>query len=620
MSQSLPHTVNNSLKTTLRRLWSFPGGIKLDGKKSLSNQHAITTLEVSRQLVIPLTQHIGHAAQPVVKVGDQVLKGQLLAHAEGPISAPVHASSSGIVSAIEERPIPHPSGLSAPCVVIDTDGYEQWLELSPLILPSTGEMQGIASLSSVQIKQQIANSGVVGLGGALYPCAAKLQSAQKMHTDTLIINAAECEPYITCDDVLMRTRPEEIILGILLIKKVVGAKKCLIGIEDNKPEAYQALVKAIRGYQQTISRYQREANSEAKIEVVQVPTRYPAGGEKQLIQVLTGQEVPTQGLPMNIGIICHNVTTAAAAYQAVFRGEPLISRIVTVTGGAIKHPQNIEVPLGTPIRDVLEHVGLNSNEVDKIILGGPMMGFALPSIDTPVTKATNCLLVSAKNELKTPPPAMPCIRCARCAESCPMSLLPQQMYWYAKARDLEKIQDYNIFDCIECGCCSYVCPSNIPLVQYFRYAKTEIWDDERERNKANIARERHEFHLERLEKAKLAKAEAARLRKEKLAKKKAEDKKIAQQASKTDTSGDARDAKKSAASHSDLIQEAIARSKAKKAQQQAQKKNTDNLTEAQQKQIDAANKRRRDNARNIARDNAGNDIQTEASASDDQDQ
>lgn len=584
MSESLIHNAGQSVKETLKQLWPFHGGVRLNGHKSLSIQHPITVADIPRELVVPLSQHIGVPAEPVVKVGDKVLKGQLLGHAEGPVSAPVHASSSGTVTAIEERLVPHPSGLSALCVVLATDGYDEWQPYIPLISEQADKHQSIDTLSIEQITRQVASSGIVGLGGALYPSAAKLQTAEKKKTDTLIINAAECEPYITCDDALMRSRPEEIILGILLIKKVVGAKRCLIGIEDNKPEAYQALQNTIQGYERTLG------GSDPIIEIVQVPTIYPAGGEKQLIQMLTGQEVPTQGLPMDIGMICHNITTAAAVYQSVYRGEPLVSRIVTVTGGAIKEPQNMEVALGTPIREVLNQAGLDTETVDKIIMGGPMMGFALPSIDTPVTKATNCILASAKGELATPPPAMPCIRCGRCADSCPMSLLPQQMYWYAKARDLEKVQDYNIFDCIECGCCSYVCPSNIPLVQYFRYAKTEIWDDERERNKANIARERHEFRQERLEKARLAKAEAARLRKEKLAKKKAEDKKKAQQATEADANGD----NKAAPSKADLIQEAIARSKAKKARQQTQKRNTENLTEAQQKQIDEANKRRRE--------------------------
>jgi Na+-translocating ferredoxin:NAD+ oxidoreductase subunit C len=575
MSQSLSRSVRNTVKENLRHLWSFPGGLKLPGNKSLSNQSLINTAKIPRILEIPLTQHIGQAAETVIKIGEKVLKGQVIAYAAGPVSAPIHASSSGTVISIEECLVPHPSGLSAPCIVIETDGYDQWVECKPLIGEDENAHESINTLTPRQIKTHIADAGIVGLGGALYPSATKLCTARKQETEILIINAAECEPYITCDDVLMRNRPEEIILGILLMKKLVGAKKCLIGIEYNKPEAYRILLKTLRGYWKSSS---SDGTIEEKIEVIQIPTRYPAGGEKQLIQVLTGKEVPTQGLPMDIGIICHNISTAASVYHAIYRGEPLISRIITITGRAIKHPQNMEVLLGTPIRDILEQAGLDEEKTEKVILGGPMMGFALPSIDIPVTKATSCLLVSEKDELATPPPAMPCIRCARCADSCPMSLLPQQMYWHAKAHDLEKIQDYNIFDCIECGCCSYVCPSNIPLVQYFRYAKTEIWDDDRERNKANLARERHEFRLERLEKIKQSKAEAARLRKEKLAQKKAQE----EMNKKNDQ----------AAQKSDLIQEAIARSKAKKAQQQAATKNTENLTAAQQKKIDAIDKRR----------------------------
>ena len=608
MNQITPASITRNVKKTLRHLWQFPGGLKLPGHKAESNQQPISTAKVPRQLIIPLIQHIGQEAEPVVKVGDKVLKGQLLGYTSARVSAPVHASGSGIVTAIEEHIIPHPSGLSALSIFIDTDGYDQWLECTPLV-SDTVETQNstensniihrsLTTLSGEQINQQIADCGIVGLGGALYPSAAKLETAKQKHTDTLIINAAECEPYITCDDVLMRRRPEEVILGILLIKKVVGAKKCIIGIEDNKPEAYEALQQTISGY----SNVCEGSDGEASIEVIQVPARYPAGGEKQLIQVLTGLEVPSQGLPMDLGIICHNVTTAVAVYHAVYRGEPLISRIVTITGGAVKQPQNMEVPIGTSIRDVLNQVGLYDDKIEKIIMGGPMMGFALPSIDVPVTKATNCILVSEKGELATPPPAMPCIRCARCSDSCPMSLLPQQMYWYAKARDLEKVQAYNLFDCIECGCCSYACPSNIPLVQYFRYAKTEIWDDERERNKANLARERHEFRQARLEKAKAAKAEAARLRKEKLAKKKALDAQKAEQ-NKDTTNTKETDKKPDSNNSADLIQEAIARAKAKKAQQQSQKKNTENLSAAQQEKIDAVNERRRNRAASSEPDN-----------------
>lgn len=573
-------SLSSKIKDNLYKLWSFHGGIKIAGHKSCSNQQAITIANTAKELIIPLNQHIGQDAELEVAVGDKVLKGQLLAHAQGVVSAAVHASASGSIIAIEERFVPHPSGLPALCVVIETDGYEQWVD-------NKYEQQDINALSHEQINEQIAQAGIVGLGGALFPSAAKLDTAHKMHTELLIINAAECEPYITCDDVLMRRRPEEVVLGILLIKKAVGAKKCLIGIEDNKAEAYQALLQSISGY---------NTETEHQIEIIPVPARYPAGGEKQLIQVLTGKEVPSRGLPMDIGIICHNVTTAAAVYQAIYRGEALLSRIVTITGGAVKRPQNMEVPIGTPIREVLAQAGLDEDKLEKVIMGGPMMGFALPSIDVPVTKATNCLLLTEKDELATPPPAMPCIRCARCADSCPMSLLPQQMYWYAKSRELDKVQAYNLFDCIECGCCSYECPSNIPLVQYFRYAKNEINNERMERNKADIARERHEFRQERLEKIQKAKAEAARLRKEKLAKKKALD---AQKAKDKELQGDNDDTKTDTAKMDnkgeDLIKEAIARAKQKKAQQQEQRKNTENLTENQQKKIAAIDKRRSEN-------------------------
>jgi electron transport complex protein RnfC len=599
MSESLPKSLTVNMAKKIRRIWSFPGGVKLSGHKDLSNRHEITQADLPSRLIIPLSQHIGHAAEPVVKPGDKVLKGQLIAHAEGPISAPVHASSSGTVVAIEELAIPHPSGLNAPCIIIDTDGRDEWTELTPLIHQDSD----LNTVSVEQIREKISTAGIVGLGGATFPSAAKLNPGQHS-IDTIIVNAAECEPYITCDDMLMRSRPEEIIQGIRVMMSMTGAKQCLVGIEDNKPEAYDKLVNTLKGYQ------------DSKIEIVKVPAIYPMGGEKQLIKVLTNKEVPSQGLPMDIGIICHNIATVAAIYRAVFLGEPLISRIVTLTGKALNNPQNMEVLVGTPAKNILAQAEMVPDKVEKIIIGGPMMGFSIPSINAPVTKAANCLLVSERGELSSPPPAMPCIRCARCADSCPMSLLPQQMYWYARAHDLEKVQDYNIFDCIECGCCSYACPSNIPLVQYFRYAKTEIWGEEAEKKKSDIARDRHEFRQLRLEKAAAAKAAAAKKRKQMLAKKKAaardsanSDTQIANSDTQdnddtlaenghTQTKNGHTQTKKadsktdSANDKADLIREAIARSQAKKTQQKARAKNTENLTSAQQRQIEAANKRR----------------------------
>jgi len=569
MSESLARSLTVNVAKKIRHIWSFPGGIKLAGHKELSNQHEVSQADLPLRLIMPLSQHIGHAAEPIVKPGDRVLKGQLIARAEGPVSAPVHASSSGTVVAIEEHTIPHPSGLSAPCIIIDTDGRDEWTELTPLIHQHSDiihQDRDISTVSAEQIREKIASAGIVGLGGATFPSAVKLNPGQHA-IDTIIVNAAECEPYITCDDILMRTRPEEIIQGIRVLMHMTRARECLVGIEDNKPEAYDKLVNTLKGYQ------------DSGIEIVKVPSIYPMGGEKQLIRVLTNREVPSQGLPMDIGIICHNVATVASIYRAVFLGEPLISRIVTLTGKAVKKPQNMEVLLGTPAKNVLHQAEMLPDRVEKIIIGGPMMGFSIPSINVPVTKAANCFLVSENGELSSPPPAMPCIRCARCADSCPMSLLPQQMYWYARARDLEKVQDYNVFDCIECGCCSYACPSNIPLVQYFRYAKTEIWSEEAEKKKSDIARDRHDFRQQRLEKAAAAKAAAAKKRKQMLAKKKAATKNRADDAN-TQTD------------KADLIKEAMARSQAKKARQKASARNTDNLTSAQKKQIQAADRRR----------------------------
>lgn len=457
-----------------RRLWSFPGGLKLSGHKSPSTQTPITPAALPKQLLLPLQQHIGEPAKPVVKIGDRVLKGQVIATAQGYLSAPVHASSSGQVVAIDNLPIPHPSGLSAICIVIETDGEDTWGERRPV--------ENYQQLDPSRLRSLIRQAGIVGLGGAGFPAFIKLNPGPQAGVQTLILNGAECEPYITCDELLMRERAEAIIQGIEIMRHALGARHCLIGIEDNKPEARRALAAA----------------ATEGIEVVPIPTRYPAGGEKQLIKVLTGKEVPSNGLPIDIGIVCHNVGTAAAVQRAIHHGEPLISRIVTVTGSAVAHPGNLEVLLGTPIRHLLAQRTTDTHRIDRLIMGGPMMGFTLHSDLAPVIKTTNCLLAGLYEDGRQGP-AMPCIRCGACAEACPVQLLPQQLYWHARAKELDKMQDYHLFDCIECGCCDYVCPSHIPLVHYYRYAKSEIWAQEQERAKADLARQRHEFRRQRLE-------------------------------------------------------------------------------------------------------------------------
>lgn len=469
----------------------FPGGIYPPENKHQSTGEPIGSIPLAEDLVVPLLQHAGATAIPLVQLGDYVLKGQKIAEADGFISCPVHAPSSGQVMAIEPAPVPHPSGLPADCITIRTDGEERWCELTPC--------EDFRSHTPVDLLEKIRDCGVAGLGGAGFPTAVKLDPHGGATIDTLIINGTECEPYITADDMLMRERAEEIVSGVEILAYILDEpERVLIGIEDNKPQAIAAM---------------REAVKDTRFDVVVFPTKYPSGGEKQLIQILTGREVPNKGLPANVGIVCQNVGTARAVYRAVRFGEPLISRVTTVVGEALERSRNIEVPVGTPIKHILKQHGAHRGLMQKVVIGGPMMGYTIDDERAPVVKTTNCLLVPTAKELPPPPPAQACIRCGFCAEACPASLLPQQLYWYARADDREKLQAYNLFDCIECGCCSYVCPSSIPLVQYYRAAKGDILVADLEKEKADRARDRFEFRklrLEKAEKEKEAKRQARR--------------------------------------------------------------------------------------------------------------
>ncbi len=473
-----------------RRLWSFHGGIHPVQHKHVSTHLPIQQPSLPRRIVLPLHQHIGESAESLVRVGERVLKGQMIAHASGYVSAPVHASTSGTVVEIGEAPIPHPSGLSAPCIVIEPDGEERWIEHGPV--------ENYRDLPPSALRNLIREAGIVGLGGAGFPSYIKLNPGHHKTIKTLVLNGVECEPFITCDDMLMRERADAIRGGIEIIRHALQAEECLIAIEDNKPEAYEAMRKAVAGMD--------------RVEAVQVPTLYPQGSEKQLVRVLTGKEVPRDGLCLNVGVVCVNVGTAAAVHRAIHLGEPLISRIVTVTGGAIGRPCNLEVLIGTPMNELIAQCDGNINRIDRLIMGGPMMGFALHRTDLPVIKTTNCVLAATAHDLPPVRPVMPCIRCGACADACPVNLLPQQLYWHAKTKNLDKTQEYDLFDCIECGACSYVCPSNIPLVQYFRYAKGDIWTREREKEKAELARRRHDSRQKRLEREK-AEREAKRQQK-----------------------------------------------------------------------------------------------------------
>jgi electron transport complex protein RnfC len=368
--------------------------------------------------------------------------------------------------------------------------------------------------SPSDLRKLFRDAGIVGLGGATFPAAVK---QTEVNIRTLILNGVECEPYISCDDMLMRNEAAAILAGAEIIAHVIKARECIIAIEDNKPEAIAAMREAVA------------KDTTGFFEVVVVPTIYPSGGEKQLIKVLSGMEVPSNKYPAEVDMLVHNVATSYAIYRAVYFDEPLISRLATVTGEGVREPQNVEVLIGTPMSDCIEHCGGYLDNSEELIMGGPMMGFTVSNDAAPVIKATNCLLVTtadastvATGPAGTKPGAhMPCIRCGNCVTVCPVRLLPQQMYWYASSKNMDRVQEHNLFDCIECGCCAYVCPSEIPLVQYFRFAKTTIRQQERERKQSDIARQRHEAHQLRLEKQKREREEKLRKKREMLKKKNA---------------------------------------------------------------------------------------------------
>ncbi|MCZ6831544.1 MAG: electron transport complex subunit RsxC [Gammaproteobacteria bacterium] len=507
----------------MRKVWDFHGGIHPPENKHQSLQTPIQQAGIPAELTFPLSQHIGAPAEPVVTLGEHVLKGQLIATADGFISVPKHASTSGIITAVEERPIAHASGLPADCIVLESDGKDEWIEHS-----------GVADYRQLKksgLLQLIRDAGIAGMGGAGFPAAVKLGvNPEKGSIRTLIINGTECEPYITADDILMRERADEIIRGAEILAHIIEPEETLLGVEDNKPEAIAEL---------------RRAAASSAVEIVVFPTKYPSGGEKQLIEILTGKQVPSGGLPADVGIVCQNIGSTVAIYRALVHGEPLISRITTVTGAALQQPQNFEVLLGTPMRYLLEQAGYDQGKNPRLIMGGPMMGFEVPGADVPIVKTTNCVLAPTAAELPTPPPAQACIRCGLCAEACPASLLPQQMYWFAQGKEFEKLETHNLFDCIECGACSYVCPSNIPLVQYYRASKAEIMQLRREHARSEHSRTRFEGRQERLQQ------EATAREAQRAARKTAVEKRARQTAA-----GDG---------EQDLIQAAIERARARKA-------------------------------------------------------
>jgi len=461
----------------------FHGGVHPDGHKQLSTTSPIAKLAIPQKLVLPLRQHVGYIPKVKVQVGDHVLKGQMLAEAEGNVSAAIHAPTSGTVTAISEAVIPHPSGLPDMCITITPDGKDEWTTLQPIDWRNTDKQTLVTNLRS---------SGIVGFGGPNFPTHIKVRADGKSQVHTLVINAAECEPYITCDDMLMRERAHEIVKGMEIVKYLLNAEKCIIGIEDNKPEAIVAMTEASKALPGT--------------SVKVVPTLYPSGDARRLIHLVSGIEIPHDKRSTDVGVQVFNVATVLAIYRYFTFGEPAIDRIVTITG-SVNSPQNFEVLFGTPLQTLIDAAGGVQAGTNHYIMGGPMMGFDLPTIDVPITQAANVIIAATPDLFAPPPPAMPCIRCARCADACPVNLQPQELYWFSKSDNFEKARDYNLFDCIECGCCTYVCPSNIPLVQYYRYAKSEIISADKAKEAADLARERNEFRLARIEREKMERAQ-----------------------------------------------------------------------------------------------------------------
>ncbi|MBU4683470.1 electron transport complex subunit RsxC [Cedecea davisae] len=465
------------------RIWDFDGGIHPPEMKTQSNGTPLRQVPLPSKLVIPLKQHIGPEGELCVKPGDYVLRGQPLTRGRGRM-LPVHAPTSGTIQAIAPHSTAHPSALEELSVILDADGEDLWIERDG--------WSDYRCQSREALIERIHQFGVAGLGGAGFPTGNKLLGGGDK-IDTLIINAAECEPYITADDRLMQDCAAQIVEGVRILAHILQPQRILIGIEDNKPQAI-SMMRAVL------------ANSH-DMQLRVIPTKYPSGGAKQLTQILTGKQVPHGGRSSDIGILMQNVGTAYAIKRAVIDGEPLTERVVTLTGESISQPGNVWARLGTPVNHLLEFVGFRPVQEQKVIMGGPLMGFTLPWLDVPVVKITNCLLAPSASEMGEEQEEQGCIRCSACADSCPADLLPQQLYWFSKGQQHDKATAHNLSDCIECGACAYVCPSNIPLVQYFRQEKAEIREIELEAKRTVKAKARFEARQARLEREKAARLE-----------------------------------------------------------------------------------------------------------------
>jgi len=457
-------------------VFGIRGGAKVAGRKELTADACIEPMPIPRMLHVPLQQHIGEPAVPVVVVGSRVKKGQLIAASKGAVSAPVHAPTSGYVTRIGEYLAPHPSGLPVVTLSLEPDGRDEWAELPDPIDLETATPKEIAN--------RVSDAGVVGMGGAAFPSAVKLSMGERYDLDSLILNGAECEPYLTCDDRLMRERARETIIGIQYMMKALGVAKAYIAIEDNKPDSFWSM---------------QEACTEGwGIETIYVPARYPMGSSKHLVQAITGRETPASGRTADLGVVVNNVATAYAVYEACYLGRPLISRIVTLSGKAVKHAANYDTLIGTPIADLVEQSGGLIEEPQELLMGGPMMGQPLPSLDVPVVKGTSGILALRRTEIPEQH-VMPCIGCGSCVTVCPAGLQPMEMMSRIDHENVDGADEIGLRDCISCGSCNYVCPSHIPLVQFFSYGKGKLKDQDESKarhDKIKILTERREKRLE----------------------------------------------------------------------------------------------------------------------------
>ena len=465
------------------KIWDFDGGIHPPEMKTQSNGTPLRQVPLAPRFIIPLKQHIGAEGELCVNVGDTVLRGQALTRGRGRM-LPVHAPTSGTVVAIAPHSTAHPSALAELSVIIDADGEDRWIERDG--------WANYRARSREELIARIHQFGVAGLGGAGFPTGVKLQGGGDK-IETLIINAAECEPYITADDRLMQDCAAQVVEGIRILAHILQPREVLLGIEDNKPQAI-SMLRAVLADSHDIS-------------LRVIPTKYPSGGAKQLTQILTGKQVPHGGRSSDIGVLMQNVGTAYAVKRAVIDGEPITERVVTLTGEAVSRPGNVWARLGTPVRHLLNDAGFCPSADQMVIMGGPLMGFTLPWLDVPIVKISNCLLAPSASEMGEPQEEKGCIRCSACADACPADLLPQQLYWFSKGQQHDKATTHNIADCIECGACAWVCPSNIPLVQYFRQEKAEIYAISQEEKRAAEAKARFEARQARLEREKAARLE-----------------------------------------------------------------------------------------------------------------